>query len=83
MTDHTPYQKQVIKRYYNHRDHIMVQKLGEIVSELYLADEKSAARLWKRAAQALRNLEVPESRIQRLLELKEPERLANLLQELF
>ena len=83
MTDYTPYQKRVIKRYYNHRDHLMIQKLGEIASELYTADEKKAARLWQRAAQALRNLEVPEPRVQTLLESKSPERLARLIAELF
>ena len=83
MTDYTPYQKHVIKRYYNNRDHIMIQKLGEIVSELYTADEKKAARLWKRAAQALQNLEVPQARIDRLMETKSPEKLAELIAKLF
>lgn len=50
MPDHTPYQKGIIKRFYEHRDTLALQKLAEIVSELYVTEsEKKSARLWKSA----------------------------------
>jgi len=50
MTDYTPYQKGIIKRFYDNRDTIALQKLGEIVSNLYLeTSEAKRKRLWKSA----------------------------------
>ena len=50
MKDYTPYQKGIIKRFYEHRDTLALQKLGEIVTELYLTEsEKKLDRLWKSA----------------------------------
>jgi hypothetical protein len=50
MAEHTPYQKGIIKRFYEHRDTLALQKLGEIVSDLYLEEQPAAiARKWKAA----------------------------------
>ena len=50
MADHTPYQKGIIKRFYENRDTLALQKLGEIVSDLYLEEKPAAiARKWKAA----------------------------------
>jgi hypothetical protein len=50
VSDHTPYQKGIIKRFYEHRDTLALQKLGEIVSNLYLeTNEGKINRLWKSA----------------------------------
>ncbi|GIX01582.1 MAG: hypothetical protein KatS3mg112_0519 [Thermogutta sp.] len=45
----------------------MLQKLGDMIGELYLAEGKARQRLWKRIEAALRNLNVPESRIAHLV----------------
>ncbi len=51
---YTPHQAKIINRYYEHRDTAQIQRLGELISELYLATSpKKADQLWKRAAQAL------------------------------
>lgn len=50
MTDHSPYQKGIIKRFYEHRDTLALQKLAEIVSNLYLeTSDAKATRAWKAA----------------------------------
>ncbi|RKY21924.1 MAG: hypothetical protein DRQ55_02550 [Planctomycetota bacterium] len=50
MSDHSPYQKGIIKRFYENRDTLALQKLGEVVSNLYLATgEAKITRLWKSA----------------------------------
>ena len=80
MTDYTPHQKKIIERYYSHRDEIMLARLGEIVSELYLADTDARIdRLWKRAQKAITALEVPESVARHILERRDPEVLARNL----
>ena len=80
MTDYTPHQKKIIERYYNHRDEIMLARLGEIVSELYLADSDTQRdRLWKRAEKAMTALQVPERVARHILERRDPEVLARNL----
>ena len=50
MSDHTPHQKGIIRRFYENRDTIALQKLGEIVSNLYLATtDAKINKLWKSA----------------------------------
>ncbi|MHC5210019.1 MAG: hypothetical protein ACYTG2_04810 [Planctomycetota bacterium] len=43
----TPHQKGIVKRYYEHRDTLALQRLGEIVSDLYVAtSEARIKRAW-------------------------------------
>ena len=80
MADYTPHQEKVIKRYYDHRDEIMLAKLGEIVSDLYLADTQAKRdRLWDRAAKAMKGLEVQPTLVQHILSQRKPEVLARNL----
>lgn len=80
----TPRQKGIVRRYYEHRETQGTQKLGEIVSELYLCkDEKRAERLWQNALTALRNAGLHEERAKRIVAGRNLERLARVLQELF
>ena len=75
-------QKKIIDRYYEHRDSIMAQKLGEIVSELYLAEGKKAESLWKRAEKALANLSANDARVRKVLDERSLEGLAKLVNDL-
>lgn len=80
MGDFTPHQKKIINRYYDNRDHIMLTRLQEIVTELYLADtDAKQNRLWKRAEAAMKSLNIPASQIAHLLAQKKPEILAQNL----
>src|SRR5262245_61514636 len=58
MSDYTPYQKKIIKRYYDHADDIGYQRLSELVSELYLAEGKKLDSLWKQVEKALAKVKV-------------------------
>ena len=76
------YQNRVIKRYYQNQGTILLQRLGELVTDLYLAEGKARERLWKRAAGALEKLEVPATRIEHLVHSDNPALLAGLVKEL-
>ncbi len=78
--DRTPYQDKIIKRYYENKDTIMLQKLSDLVGELYLSEGKKRAQLWKRAAAALSNLNVPDYQIENLISQDKPELLARYLE---
>ena len=75
-------QRKIIDRYYEHRDTIMSHKLGEIVSELYLAEGKKAESLWARAEKALGALSANETRVRKLLDDRDLGALATLVNEL-
>ena len=60
----------------------MLQKLSEIVTELYLADtEDKKSRLWQRAYKAMVNLKVKPAIITHIMEKKSAEILAKNLQD--
>ena len=79
--EYTEYQKDVISGYYKNLDIIMLGKLGELVTELYLADTKAKKnRLWERAHKAMIKLKVPPAIINHIIQQKDVEILAkNLL----
>ena len=72
MADHSPYQRKIIKKYYQNLDSIKFQRLSELTTELYLAEGKKSERLWKQVGDTLKLLEFPESRVAHLLERKDP-----------
>ncbi len=80
----TPHQKGIVRRYYEHKGTLMHQKLAEIVSELAVCeDEKKARRLWKSARTALLNSGLREGSVERLIEARDVEQLAELVNEMF
>lgn len=84
MPDYTPHQKGIIRRYYDNKTDLMLQKLGELVSDLALEEDVAKRRrLWSRAEKALRNLKVPSARIAQILESQDPDLLAKVVQDFF
>ena len=80
--NYSQYQKAVISGYYNNLDTIMLQKLGELVTELYLADTGAKQnRLWQRANKAMVKLKVPPAIIDHIMEKKDVQILAKNLQD--
>ena len=84
MPDYTPHQKGIIRRYYDNKTDLMLQKLAELVSDLALEEDASKRpRLWSRAEKALRNLKIPSHRIAQILESQDPDLLAKVVQDFF
>lgn len=80
--NYSQYQKDVISGYYNNLDTIMLGKLGELVTELYLADTQARQnQLWQRAHKAMVKLKVPPAIIDHIMEKKDVEILAKNLQD--
>lgn len=44
MAKRTPYQQRLIRDYYKRQDTILLQRLGDLVSELYLAEGQRRPR---------------------------------------
>lgn len=81
-SEYTSYQKGIIDNYYRNLDTILLTRLQEIVTELYLAEtDKQKDKLWKRAEKAIVQLKIPDSIKTHILGQKSTEILAQNLQE--
>jgi hypothetical protein len=80
--EYSQHQKNIISQYYERLDTIMLTKLQELVTELYLADTaKKRDRLWERVHKAMTKLKTPASIIEHIMAKRDVEILANNLQE--
>jgi len=81
--DLSRHQRSIVKRYYAHLDTIALATLGEIVSDLYLAESpKKADALWKRAERAVAKVAEDDAEVRRTLESRDISRLAALVTSL-
>ena len=48
MAKKSSYQQRVIRNYYENQGTILLSALGDLVTDLYLAEGQARARLWKR-----------------------------------
>jgi len=82
--DYTPHQQAIISQYYSQLDTIMLTKLQELVSELYLADsEAKKKRLWEHVEKAMMKLNVPATILQHIMARRDVQVLARNVQEWF
>ena len=79
---YTKHQQKIIKNYYENREAISLQRLSELVTELYLAEGKGRERQWKFIVGALQKLGLPAERIEHLRKQDNPALLAKLVEEL-
>jgi hypothetical protein len=82
MAELTRYQQSIVRRYYENLDTKLLQRLGEQVTDLYLAEGKKREKLWASIGAALEKLGVPKSRIDHLRTTDDARKLADLVSEL-
>ena len=82
MAERSKYQQKVIKNYYENRGAISLQRLSELVTELYLAEGKQREKQWKYIVGALEKLNINPQRIEHLRQQDDPALLAKLVEEL-
>jgi hypothetical protein len=80
--EYSQYQKGVISGYYGNLDAIMLQKVSELVSELYVAETQTKQdRLWERAHKAMIQLKIPPAIIDHIMQKRDVQILAKNLQD--
>jgi len=79
---YSKHQQRIIKNYYENREAISLQRLSELVTDLYLAEGKARERQWKYIIASLEKLGLPEERIEHLRTKDDPRLLAKLVEEL-
>jgi heme oxygenase len=82
MAERSRYQERIIRNYYENRDAIALQRLQELITELYLAEGKARAKHWKNIASSLETLKIPADRIQHLVQQDNPALVAKLVEEM-
>lgn len=82
MPKHSSHQQRIIKNFYQNREAISLQRLSELVTELYLAEGKKREQVWKRIVGALEATGIKPARIEHLREQDNPELIAKVVEEL-
>ena len=82
MKNYSKYQQNIIKNYYENKDAISLQRLSELVTELYLAEGKAREKQWKYIEGVLPKLGLTADRIAHLRKKDDPKLLAKLVEEL-
>jgi hypothetical protein len=82
MAEHTKYQQKVIKNYYDNRDTLALQRVQELVTELYLSDGKKRIKHWDSLALHLGKLGVKPDVVAHLRQQDKPELVATLVKKL-
>ena len=80
--EYSSYQRDVISKYYDNLDTIMLTRLQELVSQLYLAGGKTKqAQLWDRVHKAMIKLKVRPAIIEHIMSKKDVVILAKNLED--
>lgn len=82
MDKFSQHQERIIKNYYHHKEAISLQRLSELVSELYISEGKRREKQWTYIVAALEKLAIKPARIAHLRQQDSPELLAKLVEEL-
>ncbi len=81
---YTEYQRKVIKNFYENKDLRLIQKLGELVSNLYVeTSEKKKESGWKRIKKMLTDLKVHPHEVEYLTKDKNLSIISKKLSEIF
>lgn len=80
--EYSAHQQKIIKRYYDNREQIDAQRLGELATELYLSSGKKLEKLWTSAEETMRRMKVPESRIEHVVSKRDPALVAEVVKDI-
>ena len=79
--EYSAHQQKIIKRYYDNREQIDAQRLGELATELYLSSGKKLDKLWTSAEETMRRMKVTESRISHIVSKRDPALVAEVVKD--
>jgi hypothetical protein len=79
---YSKYQQKVIQNYYDNRDSISLQRVQELITELYLSEGKKRQKYWESMVSHLEKLGVAKVTIEHLVKQDKPELVAELVKKL-
>ncbi len=81
MAERSKYQDRVIKNFYQNREAIALQRVQELVTEIYLSEGKKREKQWALLRGHLEKLGLKEERIEYLFEKNDPALIAKVVEE--
>lgn len=82
MAEYSKHQKGIIKRYYEHRDTLALQKLAETVSNLYVeTNEGKVKRAWSSIRAQMIAAGVPEKEVDAIVDDRDLGAVARIVQD--
>lgn len=82
MAERSRFQEKVIRNHYKNADAIALQRLQELITDLYLAEGKKRAQVWGYIQTHLAKLKVSQKEIDNLVEKDNAELVANTVKRL-
>ena len=82
MAERSKHQQKIINNYYGNRDAIALQRVQELVTELYLSEGKKRRKNWEYLAIHLAKLGIKQAQIDHLVEQDNPELVSNLVKKM-
>lgn len=82
MAKHSKYQQKIIRNYYDNREQISLQRVQELVTDIYLAEGKKRAQQWKRLASHLEKLGVKQDTIDHLIAKDDPSTVVEIAEKI-
>lgn len=79
---YSKYQQKAIKNFYDNREAVGLQRLQELVTDLYLAEGKKREKTWSYIEAALSKTGMKPDRIAHLKKQDDPQLLAKVVEEL-
>ena len=80
--EYSNYQQKIIQNYYQHKDTIVLTRLQELVTDLYLSETPAKTkRLWQQVEKALDKMKLKPATKAHILEKQDVEILAKNLQQ--
>ena len=79
---YSKYQQRAIKNFYDNKEAVGLQRLQELVTDLYLAEGKKREKTWGYIETALAKTGVKPDRIAHLRAKDDPQLLAKVVEEL-
>ena len=80
--EYSSYQQDVISRYYQNLDTIVLGRLQELVTDLYLADSKAKQdKLWERVHKAMLKLKIKSAIIEHIMNKRDVTILARNVED--
>jgi hypothetical protein len=80
--DRTRYQEGIIRRYYRNLDALRLQRLQDLVADIFLATtEKRRASLWTKAGEILASTGMPPAEVEALVAAHDVEALAAVVNQ--
>ena len=80
--EYSKHQQKIIRNYYQNREAISLQRLQELVTELYLAEGKKREKQWEYIVTTLKKLGLSQKRIDHLRAQDDPQMLAKVVEEM-